>query len=122
MSSATNVPQIELRDDGSIAVTVELQGFEAGTRVEISGQAIQPNGGLATFYDIQDLTAANPDGSYTLTVTATPLQKFSADQNVITTLSRAARIWETTLPRDPQPGEGIEALWKAEPWAPATPL
>lgn len=116
----SQVPEIKLRDDGSIAVTVELEGFEAGARVEISGQAIQPNGGLATFYDIQDLPAANPDGSHTLTVTATPLQKFSADENMVMTFSRATTIWETTLPRDPQPGEGIKALWKAEPQTPAT--
>lgn len=120
--SATNVPKIELRDDGSIVVTVELYGFEADTRVEISGQAIQPNGGIATFYDIQDLPAANPDGSHTLTVTGTPLQKFSADEKVITTLARAARIWETSLPRDPQPPAGIKALWKAEPETSATPV
>ena len=122
--SATNVPQIELQDDGSIVVTVELYGFEAqaGARVEISGQAIQSNGGLATFYDIQDFPAANPDGSHTLTVTATALQKFSADENAITTIARAAEIWGTMLSRDPDPPKGIEAVWKAEPETPATQL
>ena len=64
----TEVPEIELRDDDSIGLTVEVFGFEAGTPVEISGHATQANGAIATFYDIQNLPARQsrrrlfPDG------------------------------------------------------------
>ena len=70
--SLSQVSEIELRDDGSIALTIEVFGFEAGTPVEISGNATQANGAIATFYDIQNLPPASPGGGSFLTVIAIP--------------------------------------------------
>ena len=53
----TEVSEIELRDDGSIALTIEVFGLDRSTPVELSGHATQPNGAIATFYDIQSLPA-----------------------------------------------------------------
>ena len=64
--------EIELRDDDSISLTIEVFVFEAGTPVEISGSATQANGAIATFYDIQNLPPADPDGGSLLTVIAAP--------------------------------------------------
>ena len=42
-----------------LTLYVRVYGFEPGTPVEISGQATQDNGAVATFYDIQQI----PNGS-----------------------------------------------------------
>ncbi len=108
-------PEIELRDDDSISLTVQVFGFEAGIPVEISGHAIQANGAIATFYDIQNLPPAEADGGSFLTVIAVPSTKFAAGE-VITVVGRAAKIWGTVLHGNPdEQRPGIKSVWKAEP-------
>jgi len=111
----TAVTEIELRDDDSIALTIEVFGFEAGIPVEISGSATQTNGAIATFYDIQSLPDAEPDGGSFVTVTAIPSPKFVTGE-MITVVGRAAKIWATVLyeDRDDQ-RPGIKEVWKAKP-------
>ena len=92
----TQVNEIELRDDGSLVFTIDVFGFAPGTKVEISGSATQANGAIATFYDIRNLPAANPDGGSLLTVQAAPATGFEAGQ-VITVAGRATKIWGTVL-------------------------
>ena len=107
------VPEIDLRDDGSLVLTVEVFGFEAGARVEISGSATQANGAIATFCDIQSLPPAESSGGSFVTVTASPATDFVPGE-VITVVGRATRIWGTVLsgePGDQHPG--IKAVWKA---------
>jgi hypothetical protein len=111
----TAVTEIELRDDGSFAFTIEVFGFDPGTRVEISGSATQANGAIATFYDIQDLPPAEPDGGSFLTVTAAPSTGFDQGEE-ISVVGRAAKIWGTVLSVDPgDQRPGIKAVWKAKP-------
>ena len=110
----SEVTEIELRDDGSLALTVEVFGFEAGVPVEVSGSATQANGAMATFYDIQVLPPAGPDGGSSLTVTTLPTTEFAAGE-VITVVGRAAKIWGTVLQADlPDLPPGVKAAWKAE--------
>jgi hypothetical protein len=111
----TQVPEIELRDDDSIALTIEVFGFEAGTPVELSGHATQPNGAIATFYDIQNLPPASPGSGSFVTVIAIPSPKFVAGE-MITVVGRAAKIWGTVLYEDPDDQRpGIQEVWKAKP-------
>ncbi len=114
----SQVLEIELRDDESISLTIGVYGFEAGTRVELSGTATQTGGAMATFYDIQDLPPAGPDGGSFLTVIAVPTTEFVAGE-VITVVGRAAKIWATVLDEDPDDQRpGIKAVWKkADPEA-----
>ena len=112
--SHSQVTEIELRDDGSIALTIEIFGFEAGTSVEIAGSATQDNGAMATFNDIQNLPPADPDGGSFLTVTAVPTTKFLAGE-LITVVGRSAKIWSTVLAETPDQRPGVEAVWKAAP-------
>ena len=44
----SQVPRIVLNQDGTISIQVDVYGFDAGTPVEISGQATQENGAVAT--------------------------------------------------------------------------
>jgi len=111
----TKIPKIELKADDSIALTVEVLGFEAGTPIEISGNATQENGAIATFHDIQNLPPASPDASSLVTVVAVPSPKFVAGE-VITVVGRVAMTWGTVLSEDPEDQRlGIKAAWKAKP-------
>jgi hypothetical protein len=108
----TDVVEIELRDNGSFAFTVEVFGFEPGTNVEISGSAIQANGAIATFYHIQSLPPAEPGGGSFVTVTASPSTDFVPGE-AITVAGRAAKIWDTVLSADPgDQRPGVKAAWK----------
>jgi len=112
--SFSEVQEIELRDDGTFAFTVEIFGFVPGMNVEISGSATQANGAIATFYDIQSLPDAEPDGGSFVTVTASPSTDFVPGE-VITVVVRAAKIWHTELFPDPDDQRpGVKAAWKAQ--------
>jgi hypothetical protein len=92
----TKVTKIEIRYDGTLVLTIEVSGFEAGELIEISGSATQVNGAIATFYDLQNLPAPGPDGGSVVTATATPETAFAA-ADVITVVGRATKIWGTVL-------------------------
>jgi hypothetical protein len=111
----SEVTEIELKDDGTLVLSVEIFGFEAGEQIEVSGSAAQANGALATFYTIQKLAAAGKSGGSPVTVTATPTGTF-VEKDVITVVGRAAKIWGTVLSGDPSAHiPGVKAVWKAEP-------
>ena len=117
--SHTQVPEIELSEDGKLSLTVEVFGFDAGMPVEISGSATQDNGAIATFHHIQNLPPADPGRGSLLTVLAAPPMtdpptKFMPE-DVITVVGRAAKIWGTVLDEDPD--EGRPGVWKARPEA-----
>src|SRR6516225_10071000 len=46
------VSRVELNHDDTINLVVNVYGFDAGTPIEISGQATQTNGAVATFYSV----------------------------------------------------------------------
>jgi hypothetical protein len=114
--SHTKVLEIELREDGSFSLIVAVFGFETDTLVEISGHATQANGAIATFYDVQNLPPAGPDGSSLLRVTAVPSTEFVAgDVITVAGQARAVKLWGTVLDPDRDKRPGIKAAWKADP-------
>ena len=54
----SEVPKIKLNQDRHNHPPRQIPGFEEGTPVEISGQATQANGAVATFYSVQQMPAA----------------------------------------------------------------
>jgi hypothetical protein len=113
----SQVPEIDLNDDGSVSLTVEVFGFEPGTIVEISGHATQDNGAIATFYDVQQLPPPDsPDSGSILTMIAEPSAEFVAgDVITVAGQARAVKIWGTILDGDPKLPPGTKAVWKARP-------
>ncbi|HEY1920231.1 MAG TPA: hypothetical protein VGH27_32070 [Streptosporangiaceae bacterium] len=111
----SRVTKIVLKTDGTLALTIDLFGFEAGELIEVSGSATQVNGAIATFYDLQDLPSPGADGGSIVTATAAPQAPFTA-ADVITVVGRATKIWGTVLSAvtNEQP-PGIEATWTAGP-------
>jgi hypothetical protein len=80
--------------------SVQLQGFNVGEAVELSGSATQNNGALASFYDIQTISAVDSKGIAQLTVSATPSAPFMEGEDV-TVVLRAAKVWVTVLGEEP---------------------
>jgi len=99
--SNSQVPRVELNPDGSISIQVSVYGFDEGTPVELSGQATQANGAVATFYQVQ---ATPPHDGETVdlwvsSVAPVPPNKFDAGFD-ITVVVRATEAWITTLDKD----------------------
>ncbi len=100
----SQVPRVELNPDGSINIKVTVYGFDGGTPVELSGQATQTNGAVATFYQVQ---ATPPHSGETVdlwvsSIAPVPPNKFDVGFP-ITVVLRATEAWITSLDRDATP-------------------
>lgn len=113
----SQVPRIELNQDGTINLLVNVSGFDPGTPIEISGQATQDNGAVATFYSVQKMPPSGP--LYVARLSAVPPNKFAAGFPV-TVVARAAQVWITALEADTDSGalqgrvfpDPLQAAWK----------
>lgn len=101
--SNSQVPRIELNGDGTVLkLKIEVYGFDAGTPVEVSGQAIQANGAIATFYSVQEMPEHEKGEGADIWVTSNPVvppKKFDV-QFPITVVARATVAWITMLETD----------------------
>jgi hypothetical protein len=97
----SQVPRIELNPDGSINIKVSVYGFDEGTPVELSGQATQINGAVATFYQVQATPPHDGETVDLLLSSVAPVlpNKFDAGFP-ITVVVRATEAWITTLDKD----------------------
>lgn len=122
----SQVPKIILNPDDTISLMVNVSGFAAGTPVEISGQATQANGAVATFYTVQTMPE-HDDGEdaaiWVESIVVAQPKKFDAGFPV-TVIARAAEAWITTLeavqpdsvtgPRTAGPqGSAHKGAWKS---------
>ena len=119
------VTEAEL-ENNKIVLTVQVDDFQDGGAVEISGQVTQYRETqhdvvIATFYEIQNLPDPDSSGHRHLPVTVDPGDaKFDTGQEV-TVVARVARVWVTVLSKDPDSSDSGYEGWKAEAAAPAAP-
>ena len=133
--SNSQVPKIVLNHDDTISLKIDVYGFETGDPVEISGQATQANGAIATFYSIQAMPRHDDGESAAIWVTsipAVPPKKFDTEFP-ITVVARAAEAWVTMLnegvvdradiPPNAQGPDALKGAWKSSSynWAVAPP-
>jgi hypothetical protein len=97
------VRQVTLNKDDTITLSVEVYNFDEDSLIEISGQATQANGAVATFYSIQPVPADSGEEPTLIVETAVPPNKFVAGFP-ITVVARAAEVWITTLEPEMDPG------------------
>jgi Animal haem peroxidase len=127
--SLSAVSKVELSQDGTINLVVDVYGFDKGTPIEISGQVTQANGAVATFYDVQEMPREETATLIVGHISAVPPNKF-AEGFTITVVARAAEAWITTLDQDtseaallsiaPRAGSGpLKAAWKKTNFGPA---
>jgi hypothetical protein len=97
----SEVPRIELNGDGTVTLYVRVSGFDEGTPVEISGQATQTSGAMATFRDVQVMPVNSGQGAI-MVVRSVPVigpNGFKAADPIIA-VAQAADIWLTKLDPD----------------------
>ena len=126
MGGLSQVPRIQLNKDGTISLEVSVYGFEKDTPVEISGQATQENGAVATFFSVLAMPEVKDEESVTVTLNSVPVlspKKFASGFPV-TVVARASEAWITTLveiePSGNSPGLTVpvgsdmpKAIWQA---------
>src|SRR5215813_40374 len=97
----SQVPRIELSQDGTVTFFVNVGGFRVGTPVEISGQATQTNGAVATFRDVQRMTEGDPVEGVIMVVRGVPVvgPAFTRDEPIMV-IARAADVWIDKLDLD----------------------
>jgi hypothetical protein len=123
--SNSQVPRIQLNNDGTITLEVSLSSFDEGTPVEISGHVIQENGAVAPFYSVQVMPEHSGEGVVlTLdSIRAVPGNEFTPGFPIMV-VARAAEVWVTTLENDTNRGAlrsrvvgersgPLKAAWKA---------
>jgi Animal haem peroxidase len=126
--SHSAVPRVELTQNGTINLEVNVYGFDAGTPIEISGEVTQENGAIATFHSVQQM----PRNSTVIGVKSIPRvgsREFVKDIPM-TVVARAAEVWITTLGPDTGPealqsrftpvgSDPLHAAWKENSYGPA---
>jgi hypothetical protein len=105
------VLNIEITNN-TITLFVELEDFDVGALVEISGTATQNNGAVATFYGVKAMPAAPSGGVATVTVESAVKPNTFDAETTVTVVARAAAVWINTL--DPDPDQP-PAAWKLRP-------
>jgi hypothetical protein len=122
------VSKITLDQSGKITLYVTVPGWEEGLPIEISGQATQENGAVATFYSVQEMPASGV--LQVSDVAAAPPNKFEAGFP-ITVVARASEAWITMLGANTDPealkitdgSSPLDGAWKENNahWAVAWP-
>jgi hypothetical protein len=97
--------------DNTITLSVDLEDFDVGALVEISGTATQNNGAVATFYGVKAMPASSGGVATVPVESAVKPDTFDAEATV-TVVARAAAVWINTL--DPDPDQP-PAAWKLRP-------
>jgi hypothetical protein len=111
------VTSVRITNTGQLELNIQVDGFEPGRNVEISGQATQSGGAFANFYEIKPVPDKpnvpdlnNPNVShYSVDVLTDPLppHKFREDQDVSVVL-RVSKVWLTVLGAHREPSSVIE--------------
>jgi Animal haem peroxidase len=126
------VSKITLHQSGKITLYVRVPNWEEGLPIEISGQATQESGAVASFYSVQEMPASGENGAeLQVSSIAVPPNEFDAGFP-ITVVARASEAWITMLRADRDPGnlqqlsegsEPLDAAWIEDDahWAVAWP-
>ena len=113
--SNSQVPRVVLNQDDTISVEVNVSGFNPGDPVEISGQATQANGAIASFYSVQPMPQPPSGNSAPIWVKSIPVVGATAFQpgSPVTVVARASEVWYTTLAMElnPQLDPEVQAQW-----------
>ena len=105
------VSKITLDQSGKITLHITVPDWEEGLPIEISGQATQENGAVATFYSVQEMPASGV--LQVSDVFAAPPNEFKAGFP-ITVVARASEAWITML-RANTDSEALKATEGSDP-------
>jgi hypothetical protein len=114
------VNNIRLNEDNTISLDVSVDGFDADSPIEISGDVTQANGAVASFYQVE--TVPKPISGQETVVTVESVRASSkigfVATDPITVVARAAEVWITMLATDGEfrtsEAAGVQAAWKMQ--------
>jgi Animal haem peroxidase len=112
----SKVTKVQLGQDGrTLCISVYVDGFDPGTPLEISGNAVQAHGANASFHEVKRMPDNGSNGAE-LPVTAVSDSdlEFVEDKPIVT-VAKAAECWVTRLNQDSgDKSFGIKAVWKED--------
>lgn len=125
----THVTTVNLKDDDTMDIIVQFDGFYSGELVEISGYVTQIEGAYSSFY-LQTPVPSDPSlppGTVQVPVTIKKMNGLLNDRDM-TVVTKVAKVWPTVLtanksnPATPPPGSyttlgsgAVTATWTAKP-------
>jgi hypothetical protein len=103
----SQVPTILLNQDGTIDIQVAIYDFDGGTPVEITGQATQESGAIASFYSVQAVPAHADGTSALMEVKSVPVvAPYSFDpHDPVTITVKVALAWNVEMYPITDPGK-----------------
>jgi len=124
----SHVTQVDLKDNDSIVLTVQFDGFTANEPVEISGYVVQSDGAYSPFY-LQTTVPNYPSLSGSLKQVPVTIDNITGLRysDKVMVVTKVAKVWPTVLkaeesnpptptgPRTDPPTGKIVATWKAVP-------
>jgi hypothetical protein len=114
--SHTMVTQVQIVDEATLNVSLEVSAFMPNESVEISGYVAQNHGSFATFNDFQPINSKLGETA-NLMVKATAVEGSPAfQQGDFTVFIRVAKVWVTVLGQGQVQPQGI-SFNKAVPGA-----
>ena len=119
----SHVTTVNLKDDDTMEIIVQFNGFGSGELVEISGYVTQTEGAYSSFYRQCPVPpdASQPLGTVEVPVTIAKMDNLQ-DQDAMIVVTKVAKVWPTVLSSDLASGvtpemlpAGVLARWTAEP-------
>jgi hypothetical protein len=94
----SEVPKVELDDDGNIALTIQVVGFAKGKSVEVYGYLTQPSGAFASFRETRDIPEADPTKGASELMVTVPREKLKLEAGQpVTVLTWVSEFWPSML-------------------------
>jgi hypothetical protein len=109
--SHTKATQVQIGNDGTIQVDIEVDAFMPGESVEISGYVTQNHGAFATINKYETINTKLGEIA-NLTVTATPVEGSNPFQqgHDVTVFLWASKVWVTVLGEGQAQPQGMPPL------------
>src|SRR5215472_9315387 len=112
---SSQVAEVQIKDNGTIVLTIQVTGITPGRSVEISGNITQSSGASAPFYQISTVPAPVDSGGPAELTVIVPPTELAKDEDV-TVIMRVAESWAVTVLGSDQPGQSVGPS-AASPWA-----
>ena len=106
----SQVPQVEVKNNDDVDITVQVVGFTEGMPVEVYGYLTQDNGTYGSFRVTQNVPQADGAGVATILVTVSPQQLKLAVGEPVTVVTWVSEVWPSML-TTAAPDTGFKAAW-----------
>jgi hypothetical protein len=97
----SQVPQVVLKENGDIELTVQIVGFTDGMPVEVYGYVSQDSGNFGSFRENRIVPKPEGTDPAKITVTITPDNLKLTENEPLTVVTWVSEVWPSMLTVDP---------------------